>query len=51
MFPFCMSFLTVLIIICFLPPIQKLLSAIKPVDIHVSVAKFDIDYGVGLSVP
>ena len=32
----------------FLPPIQERYHWLKPVGIRVSIAKFDVDYGVGM---
>ena len=42
---------TMLILLRFLPPIQECYHWIKPVVIRVSVANFDVNYGVVLSVP
>ena len=41
---------TMIIIIHFLPPSQERFRWLKPVGICISVAAFDVDYGVCLSV-
>ena len=43
--------LTVLILILLIPTSQEFIHCLKPVIIHVSIAEFDIDYGVSLSYP
>ena len=48
--PLLVAVLIVLILISFLPLTQKHFRFIKPVGICISVAKFDVDYCVGLSV-
>ena len=42
--------LTMRIILCFIPPRENHYNWIKLVGIRVGVAKFDVDYGVDLSV-
>ena len=43
--------LNVLILINFLPLRQESYHCIKPVGISIRVAKFGVNYGVGLSIP
>ena len=43
--------LTVNILLGILSPNQECYHWINPVDIHISISNFDVDYGVGLSVP
>ena len=50
-FPLIVAVLTVIIIIDFLPPIQERRHLLKSVGIRISVAKFEINDGVSLSVP
>ena len=40
-----------LILVPFIPLIQELRFCIKPVGIPVIVSHFDVNYGIGLSVP
>ena len=51
LFPLLVALLTVLIILYFIPPRQERYHWIKPVGIRVSVAEFDVNYFIGLSVP
>ena len=45
------EFLTVLILISFIPHIQERCHWLKPVGIRISFANFDVDCGIGMSVP
>ena len=40
-----------IILLLFLPISQELIYWIKPVDICTRFAKFDVNYGVGMSLP
>ena len=51
MFPLLVEVSTMLILPHFIPPGQETIHCIKHVGIRVSVANFDVDQGVGLSVP
>ena len=51
MFPLIMAAQNLLITLHFIIPSQECYHWIKPVGIRVSIAEFDINYGVGLSVP
>ena len=46
-----MAVFAMIIIIYFIPPIQEHFHWLKHVGISVIVAKFDIDYGIDISVP
>ena len=50
-FPLLAAVLTMIIIIYFIVPIQERYHCLKPLGIHISIAEFDENYGVGLSIP
>ena len=51
MIPFLVAVLTMLVLLSFLPPRQELIHWLKPLDICISISKFDVDDGVSLYVP
>ena len=51
MVPYIVAVLTLLIILHFLLPIQERYSWIKPIGNRVSVANYDVNYGVSTYIP
>ena len=50
MFPFLVAVLTVIIFILLLPTIQELIHWSVLVGVHVRVSRYDVNYGVSLSL-
>ena len=51
MFLLLLAVLTVITLICFIPPIQELINYLKAAGIHISVDNFDVGYGISMPVP